>query len=240
MSMYDLGFQPLYRQVYTMLVRRIAEGAWRPAEVLPSEQVLAKELGVSQGTVRKALEVMATEKLVEKRQGKGTYVAEYTQERLLFQFFRLSRPTGERTSPTSKFESIKRRAGHRIELAKLNLNKNSEVIDIRRIRLIEEVPTLTEKIILPVELFPDIAKLRDLPNTLYSLYQSKYGISVIATHEEISADLANKHDAERLDLTPGTPLIHIDRIAVAIDGRHVEWRTSRCDTRSVVYGVTLR
>ena len=80
-------FQPLYKQVYDVLVRRIAEGAWRPAEALPSEQALAAELNVSQGTVRKALDALVAENLVYRRQGKGTYVAEHTQEHALFRFF---------------------------------------------------------------------------------------------------------------------------------------------------------
>ncbi|MFO0452679.1 MAG: GntR family transcriptional regulator [Pseudomonadota bacterium] len=62
-------YRPLYRQVYDSLVRQIAEGAWRPGEALPSEQALAARLGVSQGTVRKALDTLAVEKLIERRQG---------------------------------------------------------------------------------------------------------------------------------------------------------------------------
>lgn len=82
-------FQPLYKQVYAVLVRRIADSEWQPGDSLPSEQVLALELGVSQGTVRKALDALAGEKLVQRRQGKGTFVAEHTQEHALFRFFAL-------------------------------------------------------------------------------------------------------------------------------------------------------
>jgi len=46
------GFRPLYRQVYDILVRKIADGIWKPGEMLPSEQMLAREMGVSHGTVR--------------------------------------------------------------------------------------------------------------------------------------------------------------------------------------------
>ncbi len=233
------GFQPLYQQVYNMLVRRIAEGAWRPAESLPSEHALAEELGVSQGTVRKALDVMAAEKLVERRQGKGTYVAEHTQELSLFRFFRLSRPNGERLTPTCKIESVKHRMAKPTEKTKLNLRDNTEVVEIRRIRFIDQVPTVSEIVIVPLVFFPGIDKISELPNTLYSLYQSKYGISVIAAHEEISAISATKGDAKRLNLPVGLPLINIDRVALSIDGKYVEWRVSRCDTSNVVYGITL-
>ena len=80
------SFQPLYKQVYDHLTGRLVEGHWKPAEPLPSEMALAQQLGVSQGTVRKALNQMVTENLLERRQGKGTYVAEHTQESSLFRF----------------------------------------------------------------------------------------------------------------------------------------------------------
>ena len=51
-----LGYRPLYRQVRALLVRRLAEGVWQPGQLLPSEGQLAAELGVSQGTVREALD----------------------------------------------------------------------------------------------------------------------------------------------------------------------------------------
>ena len=83
------GFQPLYQQVRELLLAKIASGAWRPAQALPSEQALAGELGVSQGTVRKALDALAAESVVERRQGKGTFVAQHTIESAQFRFFRL-------------------------------------------------------------------------------------------------------------------------------------------------------
>ena len=234
------GFRPLYRQVYDLLVRRIAEGAWRPAEALPSEQALAAELGVSQGTVRKALDALASEKLVERRQGKGTYVAEHTQERALFQFFRLARPDGERVTPESGPAWITRRPATATEQAKLALPSAAPVIEIHRTRLIDGEPAISETIVLPVAMFPDIDRHDPLPNTLYSLYQSNYGVSVATAEEELRADAATKDDAKRLKVPVGAPLLNIDRVAIAIDGKRVEWRSSRCDTRHLVYAVTIR
>ena len=76
-------------------------------------------------------------------------------------------------------------------------------------------------------------------NALYTLYQHEYGHNIVAAHEELRADLARKEDARRLKVKPGTPLLQIDRIGVALDGTRVEWRTSRCDTSHLVYAVTL-
>lgn len=234
------GFRPLYRQVYDYLVRQIATGAWRPAEALPSEQDLAGELGVSQGTVRKALDVIAAEQLVERRQGKGTYVAEQTQERALFRFFRWAYPGGQRAIPTSMGETVKRRAATGDEQKKLHLRENAKVIEISRMRLIDGKPVIIETIVVPLTLFPNLDKRAPLPNTLYSLYQSAYGVNIVAVEEEVRAELVRKDDAKKLGLAAGAPLLRIDRVAVALDGRRVELRVSRCTTRDLVYAVTIR
>jgi GntR family transcriptional regulator len=234
-------FQPLYKQVYDVLVRRIAEGAWRPAEALPSEHALAAELNVSQGTVRKALNALVAEKLVYRRQGKGTYVAEHTQEHALFRFFRLARPGtgGERVSPESGSTRCKRRAATAMEAEKLILSPGTQVVEIKRVRLIDGVPFLSEKIVVPLKLFPELDQQSALPNTLYSLYQSVYGINITEAKEELSAVLANKTDEREIGIKAGSPLLKIDRIAIGIDGQRAELRESRCDTRNIVYGVDL-
>ncbi len=232
-------YRPLYRQVYDFLVKQIADGSWRPGAALPSEQALAARLNVSQGTVRKALDSLAVEKLVERRQGKGTYVAEHTQERALFRFFRLATTDGVRAIPTSAGETVRRRAARRDEIQRLTLTTGAPVVEINRTRLIDGKPAIHERIVLPMALFPGIDKRSPLPNALYSLYQHEYGHNIVAAHEELRADLATRGDARRLKLKPGAPLLHIDRIGVALDGMRVEWRTSRCDTSHLVYAVTL-
>jgi GntR family transcriptional regulator len=232
-------YRPLYRQVYDVLVKRFAEGAWRPAEVLPSEQALAAELGVSQGTVRKALDALATEKLIERRQGKGTYVAEHTQESSLFRFFRLSHADGGRATPASAEVAVRKRPGKAAEIAKLALKDGAQVIEIQRTRLVDGEPVVVERIIVPASLFPGLERRIPLPNTLYQLYQRVYGYNIVAAEEQVRADLARREDCRRLKLSPGDPLLHIERIAVALDGTRVEWRVSRCDTSKLVYAVSL-
>ena len=235
-------FQPLYKQVYNVLVSRIADGDWRPAKALPSEQALASELGVSQGTVRRAMDALAAENLILRHQGRGSFVAEHTQEHALFRFFRLSRPAPNhaRVTPTLGSERTVRRLANNKERWKLALRGKAEVVEIRRTRLIDESPRVVEKIILPHRLFHGIEKEKHLPNTLYSLYQEGFGISIAVAKEELRAVLANKKDAAALRISAGTPLLQIDRIAVALDGQPVEWRISRCDTKDIVYAIEVK
>lgn len=233
------GFLPLYQQVYELLVGRIVDGTWGPGEALPNEHALAAELGVSQGTVRKALNVMESEQLLERRQGKGTYVMAHTQESSLFKFFRFSTPDGERVTPQSVLASVRRRKARKEERAKLGLATGETVIELKRARDVRGAPVLWERVVLSAKLFSGFEKRESLPNALYALYQSEYGVSIASVRENISASLVDREDARHLDLPLGSPLLHIDRESLAIDGRCVELRTSRCDTRQLVYAITL-
>jgi GntR family transcriptional regulator len=232
-------YRPLYQQVYDFLVKQIAAGEWGPGESLPPEQALAGRLNVSQGTVRKALDALAADNLIERRQGKGTYVAEHTQERALFRFFRLSRPGGARAAPTSTGDVLKRRAARPVELAKLVLKPGAEVYEVTRLRTIDGEPVILERIVVPAALFTGLERHDPLPNALYALYQREYGVNIVSAEEELRADAARKEDSRRLKLAPGAPLLHIDRVAISLEGHRVEWRTSRCDTTHFVYAVTL-
>ena len=233
------GYRPLYRQVYDIIVRKVAQGQWKPGEALPSEHALARELGVSQGTSRKVLDGLTLEKLLERRQGKGTFIAENTQERALFRFFRLARPGGERLIPERGGETVKVRASKASEQAKLDLTRGDKVVEIIRVRLIDGRPAIREIIILPAALFPGIDKRGELPNTVYSLYQTEYGINIVSAQEELSAVAATAEDEAELHTPVGSPILLIDRVAVSLQERKVEWRLSRVRSEDLVYAVTL-
>ncbi len=233
------GFRPLYRQVYEIVVRRLAQGEWRPGEALPSELNLAKELGVSQGTVRKVFDALTAEKVLERRQGKGTFIAENTQERAQFRFFRLARPGGKRLTPTLGNETIRVRAARAPERERLELARDARIVEIDRVRLLEGVPAIREIIALPADLYPGIEKIGALPNSLYSLYQSKFGVTIMTTHEELSAQLATVDDHRQMGVATGSPILVIDRIAVCLPERKAEWRLSRVRSDNLVYAITL-
>jgi GntR family transcriptional regulator len=232
-------YWPLYRQVYDFLVKQIAEGAWRPSEALPSEQALAQKLGVSQGTMRKALDALAIDKLIERRQGKGTYVVEQTQELSQFRFFRLASPGGARATPSSAAESVRRRKANAVDAERLHVEPGTPVLEVRRTRLVSGQRVGWERIVASLDLFPDLDRHRPLPNALYALYQREYGVHITKADEELKADLASGEDLRRMDLHAGDPVLQIERIALALNGRRAEWRVSRCDTRHHVYSVQL-
>ena len=82
-------FSPLYRQIRSLITQGLETGEWRPGEAIPSETELAQRFNVSQGTVRKAIDEMAAENLLIRKQGKGTYVPSHSDPRAFFRFLRL-------------------------------------------------------------------------------------------------------------------------------------------------------
>jgi len=228
---------PLYVRVREGIVQRIADGDWAAGHMLPSETRLGEEFGVSQGTVRKALDDLAASNVVVRRQGKGTFVATHTDERALFHFFHLCRDDGRRELPESRVLSCRRRRATRLDAAKLGLGSDARVIQIERVRDLEDTPAIMETVIVDEARFPDLGKphARDLPNTLYQLYEERYGVTVARAHEHLRAVAASDSDAKALGIPPGTPLLEIERLALTVDGVPVELRLSRCDTAEHYY-----
>jgi GntR family transcriptional regulator len=234
-----LEFHPLYRQVKKVLTARIADGVWQPGAMLPSEIEISADLGVSYGTVRKALDEMSAENLVVRRQGRGTFVALHDEARILFQFFKLSPDSGERSYPDSRVLSVRVTACDEEAARRLALRRNASVVVIERVRTIADRPCVFERITLPRAMFPRIEKRR-LPNNLYELYRSSYGVTIARATERLKAVAAESSTAKQLGLVAGAPLLSIDRVAFGIDGRPAEWRLSLCDTTAIHYLSDLR
>lgn len=234
-----LGFRPLYRQVKAILIRRLVDGVWAPGEALPSEGQLAAEIGVSQGTVRKALDELAAENLVVRRQGRGTFVAEHDERRILFQFFKLVPDHGERRFPDSLVLSVSTATADAGEQAALALEDGSKVIRIRRLRALDGAPLIVETLSLPQHLFPGLDE-GPVPNNLYSLFAARYGVTIANAREKLKAVALSPEDAALLNVAAGTPALQIDRVALALDGMPVERRLSLCLTEEAHYLSDLR
>lgn len=234
-----VGFRPLYQQIRDVLVQRIADGRLQPGEMLPSEMQLATELGVSQGTVRKALDAMTAERLLVRRQGRGTFVAEHDETRILFQFFKLVPDAGVSSYPESRVLSVVRAVASGRERDRLALSEGAEVVRIRRLRHLAGAPVIVEDIAVPEAMFSGLAGIEP-PNNLYGLYAGRFGVTIGRAQERLKAIALDADDAATLAVATGTPALEIDRVAIALDDRHAEWRLSRCLTEHVHYLSDLR
>lgn len=230
-----LNYQPLYKQIKALILRRVIDGIWAPGEVLPSEQHLGREFGVSQGTIRKALDEMTSENIFVRKQGKGTFVAQHSANRSLFHFFYIIGNDGKRVMPESRIVRVSRMSANAREREKLDLQKGAKVIRLKRVRFLDNKPVISEHITLPRAVFPSFEKQRKIPNTLYELYESRYDVKVRKAIEKIRAVGLEEEDAALLNLEPGTPVLEIDRTAVSIEEIPVEWRLSYVHTDDYFY-----
>ncbi len=128
------AFRPLYLQIKGLLIKNLEAAEWGPGEPIPSEIELATRFGVSQGTVRKAIDALAADNLVIRRQGKGTFVATHTEEKIsMFRFLRIRRNDGRDEYPASRLVDV-RRGKAAAEVARpLELKTGDPVITLRRV-----------------------------------------------------------------------------------------------------------
>ncbi len=231
--------RPLYAQIRDGLVARLMAGEWPPGTALPSEIALAEALGVSQGTVRKALDGLCADGALERSQGRGTFVPEQTPERANFHFFRLINQLGERALPElarQNFATIPARN----HAAALQITPEDRVHVIDRLRTIEGVRAILETVIVPAALMPDLGERGPLPNALYPHYQELYGISVLRAEDALDAVAADHGAAMLLSVPVGSPLLRATRTAYDLAERLVEHRISRFLTSAYSYAITLR
>ncbi len=233
----DKHSSPLYLQIIDLLVERIRDGAWSPGDLIPSEMKLASELGVSQGTVRTAITALVENRVLIRKQGRGTFVANHDDNRALFHFFHITDNQGNKVLPISEILSFKQKESSRFEAERLNLAADAQVLKIERVRSIAGKPTILETIVLPAASFNGLIDMNpsELPNTLYQLYETSFGITIHSAEEKLRAVIAKTREAKILGVESGTPLLEIERIALTLDKTPVELRVSRLSTKNHYY-----
>ena len=235
------GGQPLYKAVKLRLTQGLMRGEWQPGQAIPSETRLADGFGVSLGTVRKAIDELVAEKILLRRQGRGTFVAAHTPDRTLFYFFHVVGRDGRKETPTTELLQFARGRADADEATKLGLARAARVLRIRNLLRLNGDPVVIDDIVIGAHLVPglDERSFAQREETIYGLYQSRYGINVVRASERLSAVLADADAARLLAVAPKTPLLQIARIAFTYHDRPVELRRSLVDTTAHEYAADL-
>lgn len=230
-------FSPLYRQIRALITRSLESGEWRPGEIIPSEAELASRFGVSQGTVRKAIDEMASENLVVRRQGKGTFVSTHMDPDSYSRFLRLAANEGKLQAPTSvPLECWRAKAGADVART-LAIEAGAAIIIVRRLLRSGNVPAVFDEIYLPGELFPDLTLdiLKSADISLYSLFESRYGVYPVRADERLRAVAADRVSARVLQVAEGSPLLLVERVTLTYGDKPVEWRRAYYSTQDFHY-----
>ncbi|QJE01218.1 GntR family transcriptional regulator [Massilia forsythiae] len=219
-------FSPLYQQIKALITQSLQSGEWKPGELIPSEVELAGRYKVSQGTVRKAIDELAAEHLVLRRQGKGTFVASHNEARAHFRFLKLVPDEGVPHQADHRYLEVRRvRAG--AEVARLlDLKSGDAVVYIKRLMSFDGAPTILEELWLPGQLFKGLTaeRLAEYKGPMYGLFESEFGTRMIRASEKIRAVAADEGSAGHLKVAPGTPLLCVDRISFTYGDKAVELR----------------
>ena len=219
---------PLYARLADVLTRRIAAGEWSPDKPLPSETALAAGYGVSVGTLRKAMQQLVGEGLLERRQGSGTYVRRARMDKSLFRFFRYADDSSRGAVPGSRILLREAVAADRWPEAALGLGTTDRLIRIERLRFWDDEPFLAEEIALPLALFAPLMDLdvEQVGPLLYPVYEKVCGQIVASAEEILTVGEADAGVARLLNCRPGAPVVMIERRAYAHDRLPLEWRRS--------------
>ena len=227
------AFSPLYRQIKTLITGRLQAGEWRPGEMIPSEIELAVRFKVSQGTVRKAVDELAADNLLVRRQGKGTFVSTHADQTVQYRFLRLMPDGGVAVAAQRRFIDCRRlRAPGEVARA-LSLKAGDAVVQVRRVLSFEGVPTVLDDIWLPGQLFKGLTaeRLSDYQGPMYGLFESEFGVRMIRAEEKIRAVAADASAASLLDIACGAPLLSVERLSLTYDDKPVELRRGLYNTQ---------
>ncbi|GAB3664478.1 GntR family transcriptional regulator [Ramlibacter alkalitolerans] len=222
------AFSPLYQQIKGLILQSLQAGEWKPGEAIPSEMELAARFRVSQGTVRKAIDELAAENLVVRRQGKGTFVSTHAEQHVRYRFLKLVPDSGAPEDLPAERKVLEcRRTRASAEVARaLQLRTGDPVVQVRRILSFAGRPTILEDIWLPGNTFKGLTaeQMAGHQGPTYALFELAFGVRMVRAEEKIRAVAAEEPQAALLALKAGAPLLSVERLSYTYNDVPMELR----------------
>jgi GntR family transcriptional regulator len=234
----DFSRRPLYLQVKDALMGFIAEQSWKPDMALPNENELAREFGVSIGTVRKALDQMEADMIVTRIQGRGTFVLDPASSKVAIRFSNLCTLDGHRLSGDMREGRAEGSAASDAEALHLGIEPGAPVYRLHRVRGQGGKPFMREEAVLPQSTFPNLLEGGEVPLRLPILCQ-RYGLYVGRGEERVSLISADDDVASVLGVASGTPLLRLERVLYSTQGAPLEYRVGQTLMDELVYQATI-
>ena len=232
------AFSPLYQQIKSLILRSLQAGEWKPGDMIPSEFDLAARFRVSQGTVRKAIDELATDNLLVRRQGKGTFVATHAEQHIQYRFLRLLPDGGslEAQGPAERRIIECRRLRAPAEVARqLDLRTGDALLQVKRVLAFAGTPAILEDIWLPGTAFKglNLETLSSDKGPMYALFEAQFGVRMVRAVEKLKAVAADADAAALLGVEAGHPLLSVERLAYTYNDVPMELRRGlyRTETR---------
>ena len=258
------AFSPLYRQIKGLITAELQAGVWKPGEAIPSELELAARFKVSQGTVRKAVDELAADNLLVRRQGKGTFVATHAEQQIQYRFLRLMPDDGSDRGMARRLLDCRRMRAPADVARMLECKSGDAVVQLRRLLLspmdspqaaasrrpspeasappwggpaAAAKPVVLDEIWLPGALFKGLTaeRLADYKGPMYGMFEAEFGVRMIRAEEKIRAVAADAATAELLAVPLATPLLSVERLSFTYGNKPVELRRGLYNTDQHFY-----
>jgi GntR family transcriptional regulator len=223
------SFSPLYLQIKALILKSLQAGDWKPGEAIPSEVELAVRYRVSQGTVRKAIDELASENLVIRKQGKGTFVATHAERQVQYRFLKLfpDQAAAIKEAPAQRkiIDCKRQRASAEVARA-IGIRTGDPVLMVRRVLSFSGRPTILEELWLPGGPFKGLTaeRLADDRGPMYAMFETEFGVRMVRAEEKIRAVLPDPTQCDLLQIPPGTPLLSVERVAFTYNDTPMELR----------------
>lgn len=196
---------PLYGRLVNSIEHNITNGTWKLGAKLPSERELIEEYGVSRITVRKAIDELERQGLVESVQGKGTFVVSRSIVQNLGGVYSFSREM-ERQGKVASTKLLERgtmEAPHTIAV-NLGLEDGSPIVYVIRLRCADgDVPIMLERTYFDAARFPFVMDIDLDHRSLYQTLETDYGVTIDKARERFKACAITKQEGELLGCSEG-------------------------------------
>jgi GntR family transcriptional regulator len=216
---------PYYAQLKESLREEIDSGNWRPGDLLPGEPELCRDFDVSRTVVRQALKELTYEGLIVRRKGKGTFVAspKFTESHIqeLSGFFKDMLDLGH--TPYSQVLRQEVIPASPIVGERLALQTGAPVVQIDRLRFVEDEPLVLVTTYLPYALCPQLVEADLSHRSLYEFLETVCGLTLARGRRTIEAVAADDYQAGLLRVEPGAPLILLDSVSYLEDDTPIEY-----------------
>ena len=233
--------KPLYQVVEDHIRQLIDSGTLVPGDLIPSEPQLAKQLNVSPGTAKKAIDNLVWQQRLYRHQGKGTYVSNIDFNNSLFRFTTYGDAAGQPTRIHKETTARRIEPGGPALCEKLGTEGDTPLLYIERVGYVEEQAVMVEYSHWRADVVPGLEnEAIHIPDLLYALIVEKFGIPVVRAEETLTADAADDKTAQILGIDPGTPVLVLNRVTYTTDNRIIEIRVSKGRADKFSYKTEIR
>ncbi|WP_138419535.1 GntR family transcriptional regulator [Aquibacillus sediminis] len=203
---------PIYYQLEQSIRTMIENGQLKPGELLPSEREYAEKYDISRMTVRQAINNLASEGLLVRQKGKGTFIAEQKIEQALQGITSFSEDMKARgLEPSTEIIHYQEEPAEIHIAEKLGINPDDPILEIYRIRLADHVPLAVETTFTPKAIVGNMTE-QDFSESFYHYVEDTLGLTITHGDQEIESTLASPAEIEHLHLKKGDPVLLLHRL----------------------------